>query len=524
MRAQWLSMRLRVGTRRSGAIFGAITSLLFYGIWSVLALGIAAFFSDRDNAANFLPALSAGLLFVMLYWQLAPVISAGFGASLDLRRLLVYPISHNKLFAVEVLLRISTGAEMILLLAGACIGLIRNPFYGWQSAPLIVLGTVLFTGTNLLLSAGIRQFIERIFLRTRMREVMMVLIFIAAILPQLFVVMRVRQSILLKAAPDHIFWPWSAAASLMLHSSLLPAIGVSSVYLIAAWWFGRRQFERSIRYDGTSTVRPERARTGGLGEAIFRFPSHVFRDPIGALIEKELRTLLRIPRFRIVFLMSCVFGIVIYLPALRDRNTHSFVIENALPLMALYGLLMIGPITYWNAFGFDRSAVESYFLWPIRLRDALIAKNLTVALLLIPQIAAISVVATAARLPTGAAKVGETLVVILIASLYWFAMGNIWSVRIPRAMDPQKMNQMTGKLQALSIWTAPLLLLPIALAYLARSLFESEIVFGGMLAIAALIGGVVYWVALGSAVRAGFARRESMLIQLAKSDGPLSTS
>src|SRR5215469_4843826 len=149
-------MRLRVGTRRGGAIFSAFTSCLFYGDWTIISFGVLAFFAHRDSASHFATVLSSGLLFVMLYWQLAPVISAGFGASLDLKRLLAYPIPHNKLFTVEVLLRLTTCAEMLLLLAGAAIGLMRNPLYGATAAPFIVAGVFTFTAMNLLLSAGIR--------------------------------------------------------------------------------------------------------------------------------------------------------------------------------------------------------------------------------------------------------------------------------------------------------------------------------------------------------------------------------
>jgi len=196
--------------------------------------------------------------------------------------------------------------------------------------------------------------------------------------------------------------------------------------------------------------------------------------------------------------------------------------QNALPIMALYGLMMMGPISYWNAFGFDRAAVQGYFSWPIRFRDVLVAKNITVAVLLIPQIVLISLVAKAAHLPLSFAKCLEALAVILIASLYWFSMGNICSVRIPRAMDPEKMNQMANKMQALSIWTAPVLLLPIGLAYWARVVFDSEIVFSGVLLIAAIVGVVFYWVGLDSAVSAANRGRESMLMQLSRSEGPLS--
>jgi hypothetical protein len=147
-----------------------------------------------------------------------------------------------------------------------------------------------------------------------------------------------------------------------------------------------------------------------------------------------------------------------------------------------------------------------------------------VAFLLIPQIVLIALVGKAAQLPSSFWKFLEAMVVMLIASLYWFSVGNICSVRLPRPMDPEKMNQMANKMQALSIWTAPLLLLPIGLAYWARAVFENEIVFGAVLLIAAIVGGIFYRVGLDSAVDSATAARsrEAMLIQLSRSDGPLS--
>jgi hypothetical protein len=301
---------------------------------------------------------------------------------------------------------------------------------------------------------------------------------------------------------------------------------MSVFYLGLAYWFGRWQFERSIRYDSGSIKphkREKQVRPASVAERLFRFPSLLLRDPLAALVEKELRTLARIPRFRMVYAMSCVFGIVLYLPALRSpRASTSFFTQNALPLMALYGLMMLGPISYWNAFGFDRSAIQGYFSWPIRFRDALLAKNMTVGLLLIPQIIVTTLIAKAAHLPSSFGKFLETTIVILIASLYWFSIGNIFSVRIPRAMDPGKMNQTANKMQALSIWTAPLLLLPVGLAYWARTVFENEVVFGGVLLIAAIIGGIFYKMGLDSAVSSADRGREAMLVQLSRSDGPLS--
>ncbi len=525
LRAQILSMRLRVGTRRAGAIFGVVGSFIFYTFWAFFALGIAAYFSNPNLTGTFLPALSTGLFFAMLYWHLAPVITAGFGASLDLRKLQVYPIPHRKLFTVEILLRLTSCAEMLILLAGAAAGLIRNPFYSRAVKSFVALAAVLFAATNILLSAGTRSWVENLFRRSRLKEAGMLLLVVLLLLPRLLLTFNPGNGALLRLAPSQMIWPWGAAAHLMLGDGVAASVFISALWLALAVWFGRRQFEKSFREDlaHSSTLQPPDLRPPGFKELLYRAPSRFLSDPLAALVEKELRTLFRVPRFRMVYAMSCFFGIILYLPSLRNpHNLPSFWVRNSVTIMALYGLLMLGPISYWNAFGFDRSAVQGYFSWPIRFRDALVAKNLAVALLLLPQIAVIALLSLAVRLPVTPGECAEAVMVILIAALYWFSMGNILSVRMPRAMDPDKMNQMTGKLQALSIWLAPFLLLPIVLAYWARTVFDNELVFAGILLIAAVVGKIFYNIGLDSAVNAANTRREAMLVELSRSDGPLS--
>jgi len=404
LRAQLLSMRLRVGVRRGGAIFSAITGLVFYGVFALIALGAMFYFSNPANASSFLPVLSSALVFVMLYWQIAPVLSAGFGASLDLRKLLIYPIPHGKLFTVEVLLRLTNCAEMLILIAGAATGLLRNPLYGGTHAVFVVCGALIFVATNILLSAGARHLLERLFLRTRLREVLVLLLVGLAVLPQLLIFFNVRKAALVRLAPDQFLWPWAAIARMMLGERTALSVVLSLFYFGFAYGFGRWQFERSTRYDGTRdssrvTRESRQARPAGLTERLFRIPSRFLPDPMAAMVEKELRTFARIPRFRMVYAMSSLFGIVLYLPVMRNPHPQSFFMQNALPVIALYGLMMLGPISYWNAFGFDRSAVQGYFSWPIRFRDVLIAKNIAVACLLIPQIVVIGLVGKAAHLP-----------------------------------------------------------------------------------------------------------------------------
>jgi ABC-2 type transport system permease protein len=526
LKAQILSMRMRRGSQRASALFTAVGSLFFYGFWAFLAWTAMLFFSLPNQLPFFVPALSWVLMFVMLYWQLAPVISASFGASLDLKKLLAYPIPHNKLFLAEILLRVATCLEMPIVVAGPVAGLLRNPRLGRAAAPAILAGGVVFIAANILLSAGARNWLERVFLRTRLKEGMMILLTLTALAPQFLVLLHVKKQVVFQIAPSQIVWPWAAVAHLMLRDSV--GWSLLSVFLWTglAAGFSRRQFERSIRYDGAGVKRSVRElKPDGLTDRLFRLPSHFLPDPVAAMVEKELRTFARVPRCRLVYVMSCSLGIVLYLPSMRRGGSHDgFFQQNALPMMALYGLLMLGQITYWNAFGFDRSAAQGYFSWPVKFRDVLIAKNLSVVVLLAPQVLVISAICKAAKMPVSPGKVVETFVVMTIASLYWLALGNIFSVRIPRALDPDKMNQMANKMQALTIWAAPFLLFPLALAYWSRWFFSSEIVFAALLVVAGIIGGIFYGVGLDSAVTTAYEKREKMLQELSRSDGPLSVT
>src|SRR5207237_3426966 len=110
---------------------------------------------------------------------------------------------------------------------------------------------------------------------------------------------------------------------------------------------------------------------------LFRLPSSLLPDPVGAIVEKELRTLSRTPRFRLVFIMGFTFGLVVWLPLIFGRSDrHSAATDNFLTLVCLYALFLLGQVTYWNAFGFDRSAIQAYFAWPVPISRALIGKNL----------------------------------------------------------------------------------------------------------------------------------------------------
>lgn len=525
--AQWRSFANTV--RRGGAgatAAAALAVVVWYGMWCALAAGLFALTSRPEARGVVERALPGGLLFVLVYWQVAPVLAASLGAAVDLRRLRVYPIPSGALFGIEVTLRLSTSVEMLLLLAGAAAGLAWNPAPGGAAAPAAF---AIYAAFNLLVAAGVRNQIERWLARTRIREAMVLLLILTAALPQLLVVTGVPGPLRARlAVPASGVWPWAAAARLGLGQG-----GVWDWLLLAgwtagAWRFGRRQFERSLRAEAP----PEGAARAGRREALslashlWRLPGALLPDPLGVLVEKELRTLARSPRFRLVFIMGFTFGVIIFLPVILrggQWGAASQVGAGYLVMVGAYALLLLGDVAFWNIFGFDRAAAQTYFLAPVPLARVLIAKNLATAVFVVLEMAAITVVWAVARLPLTASKVAEAFLVTLVLAVYFMAAGNLASAYYPRPVDPEKStgaaSPMRVRLMLLLLY--PLGAVPVLLAYGARYAFDSEGAFYGVLGFAAALGAAVYWAALDSALVRLNQQRDAFLSLLARSEGPL---
>src|ERR1700733_6613049 len=154
-------------SNKIGLIFSGLLMALWYAGFGFLALLAGLFLADPDELYFVHRVFPTVLLMCFLYWQLIPILMASTGSALDLKKLLAYPIPPRQLFALEVLLRISTGVEMLLLLAGAGIGLLFNPKVPFW-APFTLFFFVAF---NLLCSAGVRDLLVRVLARKRVREI-----------------------------------------------------------------------------------------------------------------------------------------------------------------------------------------------------------------------------------------------------------------------------------------------------------------------------------------------------------------
>jgi ABC-2 type transport system permease protein len=532
LRAQWLSMRaFRLSGKPASAIFSMVTSLLFYGFWVFAAYAAQAFLANPDNNDSFTLFLSPALLAAFLYWQVTPVITATMGASLDMKKLLVYPVPHGQLFLIEVMLRVTTCLEMLLIVAGISIGIARNPAMGGLAAiPRVLLASGLFIAINLLLSAGLRSLLERLMLRRRTREIMIPLLVALSVAPQFLVRSKVDPERMKRFFTPMPYLPWGAAAEILLHQDVLLPAALLLLFACVAYIFGRSQFEAGLRYDGESgTVRkPAIRQEQGWIERFVRFPARFLPDPIGAIFEKETVSLSRMPPFRLIFMMGSALGVILWLPRILNGQAFApgFLNNNILTFASCYSVLVIGQVTYFNSFGFDRSAAEAWFSMPVPIGKTITGKNLAAAFFILLELLLTLMVAFVFRVPLSAQRIAESFCVSLIAALYLLSFGNITSTRVPRVLNPEKIGQggSSKAMNALIMLCFPLVLSPIALAYWARSVFESDAVFYGMLGLASAFGALLYWIAMDSATEAANSRREKILAELSRGEGPVSVS
>ncbi len=133
----------------------------------------------------------------------------------------------------------------------------------------------------------------------------------------------------------------------------------------------------------------------------------------------------------------------------------------------MYALLLLSDALFWNCFGFDRSAVQVYFLAPVKLSTVLAGKNLAAVMYVLLEIIAIAIVCALLRLPLSVLQILEAFSVTCVVTLFILSIGNLSSFYNPRAVNPVKSFRTgsSGRTQAMLMLAFPVALIPVALAY-----------------------------------------------------------
>lgn len=520
--AQFRVMRNHLPRTNAGTVLSWLVSAIWYGTYAAAGAAIALFLPGVPIGLlqHHLPT---GLLVIFFYWQVVPLFTFSSGWSLQLNKLQIYPIANDALFELEILLGLSTAPEMILVLAGTVIGLLHHSDVPAFASFLLLL----YIPFNLFLSLAIRQLVLHSFAGKRLREILGILLVGIGLLPQFLQHSHAGRAFLMHTlrASEGRSTPWREVAVLSLGDFSLFALGLTLLWIAGAYALARWTFERTLVADDSfrdkasiqrapATPRCRRS----LFESVLHLPSRVFHDPTAAVLEKELRSLLRMPRFRMMFGMACVFGVLIFVPMTLGERGTSFITNNFLPVVSLYGLLLLGDVLIWNVFGFDGQAAQLYYVTPVRFETVLKAKNLTALTFMILQTTIVCLFVAALQVPITAQSVVNVFAASAVVAVFFLAIGNLTSVALPKPMNPAQTfrKQTGGKTQLGFLATSIGMFLLLGSAFAARWALETNWALLGVLAFEFGIGLIVYRVATESAVERGERERERMLGELSR--------
>lgn len=545
---KWALFRNSLRSKRAvaGRVASTVGMLVALAVSLVVAagLGAGAYFlaaqapaggrdasTLQDGAAYFLLFFALTVAYMM--WVLTPL-ALGGGDHFGPTRMLLYPVSLAKLFAIDFVTDLTSLTAVFVvpsvLALGAGVGVARGRL---ASCLLVSLCAVAF-GLSLskLLSVGIGALMKS--RRTRGETLLAVigglLGITGALMGQLMPYLE-QHGEYVEAAR---WTPPGAAAYALARGtraghgadfvlSLLVLAAYSSACLFAAYAVARRT---ALGVGGGGGARkgarpsmPDAgdARAGGTGGkyAGWRLP---FASPeFSALFEKELRYAARNAQLRVIAVMAVALTMLLRIGPVGASNWHRWggltpYAEGAGTVFGvIYIFMLLAPVST-NLFGYDGAGMRALVLSPASRRTILLAKNAAVAL--------VSLLLVTLGVGAGGLVIGDlsprvTLFALLsfVTSAALFApVGNWLSIQFPKRVQFGKRMNRSGVAGLLLVFVFLLLLLPPAAAVAAAHFAQSHAVKYVILAAFALLSAGLYALLLPVQARA-LGRRELDILE-----------
>jgi len=460
---------LKNGLQRKNNRWDLIGMILAVAGSAVMVVGLCvafyagAYFFLTKGRAGWMPLLYWA---IFLWWQVVPILVAGFGANFEFRNLLRFPLSLRAFYILGLgygfadFAAASSVCWIAAMLVAAAVGRA-------ELVPVMLASSLLFILVNVTLERLIGSWLERVFSNRRARE----------LLVGLFVLSMVSMNFLnpaLQRWGDHgtrprivlmvgyVSWlPGSLAGSAVAAASegdssalLLTCTGLL-VWLAATsgllWFRYKAQYlgEELSESSAPSAVR-RAARRQAAGSAMPGFLS----PPVAGVMRKEFHYLTRNGFSFITLLLPPV---MVMFFSMQFAGSNSQLKEHGLPpqtffpaVMAYLILILLSPA--YNSFAFEGHGIQSYFMAPVRMRDILLGKNLFLVCVVAVELGvSLSVLVWRIGFP------GFSLFLSTIAAATFAVMGQLtianWSaLSFPKKMEIGKMKGQRNS--GVAVWTA----------------------------------------------------------------------
>lgn len=545
----WLKWRLlRNSLRSSRAVVNKIASALgmllalMFSLGVAVSLGVLAYvISQPGNLAHMLrrsataeiPAAATAEFiffsicgFLYLMWATLPL-SIGGSKQFDAGKLLMYPITLRKLFAVDFLSELTTLHSIIAVPAILALAIGSGLGTGYLAPALIAAVPIALFGVAL--SKWLSTIMGSLLRRKRARgETIVALLGAVAglggalagqIAPILF---RHAESL------RSLRWTPPGAAALLLISGspderfaygmgFLTLSAYAIILIVGTYWIAQRA---ALGFEGRRKRKAEvEARSELPSYAGWKLP--LLPVDVSAVIEKELRYATRNAQMRMMAVMPLILIAIRLINSQRMESSmqrsdgaHEFMTYGSGLLASggvLYVFLVLAGISC-NAFAFEEGGMRTLILSPIDRRKILLGKNIAITV--------VAVVFATVLLTLNALVfrdlTAENLLFVLLSFIVFAALmstiGNWLSIRFPKRMVFGKRMNVSGVAGLMLIPIVAVLIIAPFAAVMSGFLTRSFVIEYLVLALLAIVAVGIYALAINIHGRT-LARREIEILE-----------
>jgi ABC-2 type transport system permease protein len=514
-----------------------ISRIAVIGFYSLMGLGVGtgagilAYFAVINRQAELIAAM---IWFLFGFWQVFPILRAGYTNTFDASTLLRFPVAYRTYFLLRCFY---SALEPVAIVA--VLGLLGITAGVTTASPALLpwcaVIAALIIALNILTTQLALSWVERWLAQRRTREILGMLFFVFVVGMQLIGPltrrMEHRQDEVTKsrvritketarkiiyaerALPPGLVGYGLAKAQTHEYAKASLAVGGLAFYGFAMVLLLDLRLRKQYRGENLSETaarrRTEEDKTPRVGWNVAGISL-----PLAAMIEKEVRYLLRSGPMLLSFVMPLV--VLLIFGGTGARQIPQRFSSMSFPLVAAYSLLILTNVVY-NTFGGDHSGVQFYYLSPVPLRKVILGKNAVHAALFVLELGILWVAVRVLRTTPELWVTAATLAAVPFALGLEFSAGNILSILWPKKLEFQMMGrQRTPQVSALlALVVHAVVVATCGLVFLAAGRY------GGGVAVTAFlildVGAVaLYFFLLTKAEDLALKRRETMFEALCR--------
>jgi ABC-2 type transport system permease protein len=456
-RMRWNMFRNGLHSKKGALELGARVGMtLLYavmGLGMAFGLGAAAYQITASGGWKFVPIL---FWIVCFLWQIVPISMASFQQQFDPGGLLRFPVSFGGYYLLHLIFGLVDAST--IMGAFCCTGLlvgvsvVRPDLFGWMALALTV-----FAIFNVLLVRAIFAWIDRWLAQRRTREILTAVFFAGLLSMQLFnpalhgrmkhgqmsAQSRERLKYWVRRGNEVQRWlPPGLAANMVEEAQAnRPAQSLESLALLGIFVLGaggvlaaRLRSEYRGESLGEAPARKEEKRQSG--EWLIDGSG-----PVAAVLEKELRTLMRAMPF--LYSLGAPLLMVFVFSSMFRTHHSNMQSPIALLLFLAYGLVGFTQLLY-NNLGAEGTGIQMLFLSPTPIRTVILAKNLFHTALFAVEALLICIISAWRFGLPGPVALAAILCWLLFAVPAHLTAGDLFSITMPYRINLGRIGRQRG--------------------------------------------------------------------------------